>query len=42
MDDFIKVAMKRNLGLTSKQKMLGQIVISVIFYIYRAFELPVT
>ncbi|MDL4841266.1 phospho-N-acetylmuramoyl-pentapeptide-transferase [Aquibacillus rhizosphaerae] len=33
LDDFIKVALKRNLGLTSKQKMLGQIVISVIFYI---------
>ncbi|MFT9598559.1 phospho-N-acetylmuramoyl-pentapeptide-transferase [Mesobacillus sp.] len=32
MDDFIKVVMKRNLGLTSKQKMLGQIIISVIFY----------
>ncbi|MGE7601894.1 phospho-N-acetylmuramoyl-pentapeptide-transferase [Peribacillus sp. NPDC097675] len=32
MDDFIKVVMKRNLGLTSKQKLLGQIVISVIFY----------
>jgi phospho-N-acetylmuramoyl-pentapeptide-transferase len=33
LDDFIKVVMKRNLGLTSKQKLLGQIVISVIFYI---------
>jgi phospho-N-acetylmuramoyl-pentapeptide-transferase len=32
MDDFIKVVMKRNLGLTSKQKLLGQIIISVIFY----------
>ncbi len=32
LDDFIKVAMKRNLGLTSKQKLFGQIVISVIFY----------
>ncbi|MEL3972328.1 phospho-N-acetylmuramoyl-pentapeptide-transferase [Rossellomorea oryzaecorticis] len=32
LDDFIKVVMKRNLGLTSKQKLLGQIVISVIFY----------
>src|SRR4051812_14575902 len=36
LDDFIKVVMKRNLGLTSKQKLLGQIVISIIFYlIYR-------
>jgi len=32
LDDFIKVAMKRNLGLTSKQKMFGQIVIALIFY----------
>lgn len=36
LDDFIKVVMKRNLGLTSKQKLLGQIVIAVIFYsVYR-------
>jgi phospho-N-acetylmuramoyl-pentapeptide-transferase len=33
LDDFIKVAMKRNLGLTSKQKMLGQIIIAIIFYL---------
>ncbi|MFB6466543.1 phospho-N-acetylmuramoyl-pentapeptide-transferase [Cytobacillus sp. Hz8] len=32
LDDFIKVVMKRNLGLTSKQKLLGQIIISIIFY----------
>lgn len=32
LDDFIKVAMKRNLGLTSKQKLLGQIIISIVFY----------
>lgn len=32
LDDFIKVVMKRNLGLTSKQKLLGQIIVSVIFY----------
>ncbi|WP_071459355.1 phospho-N-acetylmuramoyl-pentapeptide-transferase [Bacillus massilinigeriensis] len=32
LDDFIKVVMKRNLGLTSKQKLLGQIVISAVFY----------
>ncbi|MCM3114031.1 phospho-N-acetylmuramoyl-pentapeptide-transferase [Neobacillus sp. MER 74] len=32
LDDFIKVALKRNLGLTSKQKLAGQIIISVIFY----------
>src|SRR5690625_4464660 len=33
LDDFIKVAMKRNLGLTSMQKLVGQIVIAVIFYV---------
>ncbi|MFS0751936.1 phospho-N-acetylmuramoyl-pentapeptide-transferase [Oceanobacillus sp. 1P07AA] len=32
LDDFIKVAMKRNLGLTSKQKLFGQIVIALVFY----------
>lgn len=30
LDDFIKVAMKRNLGLTSKQKMLGQLIIALV------------
>ncbi|UII57316.1 phospho-N-acetylmuramoyl-pentapeptide-transferase [Cytobacillus spongiae] len=33
LDDFIKVVMKRNLGLTSKQKLLGQMIISIIFYL---------
>src|SRR5699024_628505 len=33
LDDFIKVALKRNLGLTSKQKMLGQVIIAIIFYL---------
>src|SRR5690625_3966558 len=32
LDDFIKVALKRNLGLTSRQKLLGQIIIALIFY----------
>ena len=32
LDDFIKVVMKRNLGLTSLQKLLGQILISIIVY----------
>src|SRR5699024_2140232 len=32
LDDFIKVAFKRNLGLTSKQKLIGQVVIAIIFY----------
>ncbi|GER68161.1 phospho-N-acetylmuramoyl-pentapeptide-transferase [Weizmannia acidilactici] len=40
LDDFIKVVMKRNLGLTSKQKLLGQIIVAVIFYvIFRQFHL---
>lgn len=43
LDDFIKVAMKRNLGLTSKQKMLGQIVIALVFYfILRSQDFPTT
>lgn len=43
LDDFIKVAMKRNLGLTSKQKMLGQIIIALVFYfILRAQDFPTT
>ncbi|MUK89532.1 phospho-N-acetylmuramoyl-pentapeptide-transferase [Ornithinibacillus sp. L9] len=41
LDDFIKVAMKRNLGLTSRQKMLGQIIIALIFYfILRGQDFP--
>ena len=32
LDDFIKVVLKRNLGLTSLQKLVGQILISVIVY----------
>ncbi|WLR43625.1 phospho-N-acetylmuramoyl-pentapeptide-transferase [Bacillus carboniphilus] len=39
LDDYIKVIMKRNLGLTSRQKLIGQIIIAVIFYIvYRSME----
>lgn len=33
LDDYIKVVMKRNLGLTSKQKLIGQLVVATIFYI---------
>ncbi len=36
LDDFIKVVMKRNLGLTSLQKLIGQIIISIIFYVIYA------
>lgn len=32
IDDFIKVVLKRNLGLTSKQKLIGQLFVSVLFY----------
>ncbi len=32
LDDFIKIALKRNLGLTSKQKLLGQVIIALVFY----------
>lgn len=39
LDDFIKVVKKRNLGLTSKQKLLGQIVISLIaFFILKHYD----
>ncbi|GAE29148.1 phospho-N-acetylmuramoyl-pentapeptide-transferas e [Halalkalibacter hemicellulosilyticusJCM 9152] len=33
LDDFIKVVLKRNLGLTSKQKLAGQLFIAILFYI---------
>lgn len=33
LDDFIKVALKRNLGLTSKQKLVGQLVIAIVFFV---------
>ncbi|TGB05006.1 phospho-N-acetylmuramoyl-pentapeptide-transferase [Halobacillus salinus] len=43
LDDYIKVALKRNLGLTSKQKMLGQIVIAIVVYlILRQNDFPTT
>ena len=49
LDDFIKVVLKRNLGLTSLQKLLGQILISVIVYLLlkqnnfsTAIEIPLT
>jgi phospho-N-acetylmuramoyl-pentapeptide-transferase len=32
LDDFIKVVMKRNLGLTSRQKLIGQLIIAIVFY----------
>ncbi|MBB6449387.1 phospho-N-acetylmuramoyl-pentapeptide-transferase [Geomicrobium halophilum] len=32
LDDFIKVVLKRNLGLNSKQKLLAQLVVAAVFY----------
>ncbi|SFL58684.1 Phospho-N-acetylmuramoyl-pentapeptide-transferase [Salibacterium qingdaonense] len=32
IDDYIKITKKRNLGLTSRQKLAGQILIAVIFF----------
>ncbi|GAB7387664.1 phospho-N-acetylmuramoyl-pentapeptide-transferase [Bacillaceae bacterium] len=32
LDDFIKITMKRNLGLTAKQKIFGQLTIAVVMY----------
>jgi phospho-N-acetylmuramoyl-pentapeptide-transferase len=41
LDDYIKVVMKRNLGLTSKQKLVGQIIIAGIFFVvYKQMEFP--
>ncbi len=33
LDDFIKVVMKRNLGLNSKQKLVGQLIVAIIFFV---------
>ncbi|MBQ9157090.1 MAG: phospho-N-acetylmuramoyl-pentapeptide-transferase [Eubacterium sp.] len=34
LDDYIKVVMKRNLGLTPLQKMLGQVLVAAVFAFY--------
>lgn len=34
LDDYIKVAMKRSLGLSAYQKIIGQIIIAVVFAIF--------
>lgn len=36
LDDFVKVTMKRNLGLTAKQKLVLQILIAVILAVYQS------
>lgn len=33
VDDFIKVVMKRNLGLTAKQKLFGQLLVAFVFFL---------
>lgn len=38
LDDFIKIFKKRNMGLTSLQKLIGQIVGGIIFYIVYLIE----
>ncbi|MEI5994861.1 phospho-N-acetylmuramoyl-pentapeptide-transferase [Candidatus Enterococcus mansonii] len=41
LDDFIKVFKKRNMGLNSRQKLIGQIIGGVVFYfVYRSEGLP--
>lgn len=41
LDDFIKVFKKRNMGLNSKQKLVGQIVGGIVFYlVYKMNGLP--
>ena len=43
LDDFIKIFKKRNMGLNSKQKLLGQIIGGIIFYlVYRSEGYPGT
>jgi len=38
LDDFIKIFKKRNMGLNSKQKLIGQIIGGIIFYIVFLLE----
>ncbi|HFJ7512909.1 TPA: phospho-N-acetylmuramoyl-pentapeptide-transferase [Enterococcus faecium] len=41
LDDFIKIFKKRNMGLNSKQKLIGQILGGIIFYlVYRSEGYP--
>ena len=43
-DDFVKVVKKRNLGLTAKQKLLGQFILAAVFcyYITEIMVVPTT
>ncbi|MGX7195597.1 phospho-N-acetylmuramoyl-pentapeptide-transferase [Enterococcus olivae] len=38
LDDFIKIFKKRNMGLNSKQKLIGQIIGGIVFYIVFLIE----
>ena len=38
LDDFIKIFRKRNMGLNSKQKLIGQIIGGIIFYVVLVSE----
>ncbi|WP_321385292.1 phospho-N-acetylmuramoyl-pentapeptide-transferase [uncultured Enterococcus sp.] len=41
LDDFIKIFKKRNMGLNSKQKLVGQILGGIVFYlVYRMDNMP--
>ena len=41
LDDFIKIFKKRNMGLNSKQKLIGQVLGGIIFYlVYRSEGYP--
>lgn len=42
MDDFIKIKYKRNLGLTSMQKIIGQLGISIIFAFFIYYNIGTT
>ena len=40
-DDFVKAVKKRNLGLTAKQKLLGQFILAAIFCYFTTLWIPV-
>ncbi|MBO8171146.1 MAG: phospho-N-acetylmuramoyl-pentapeptide-transferase [Bacillaceae bacterium] len=34
LDDFIKISLKRNLGLTARQKLFGQLLVAIVFFYF--------
>lgn len=45
VDDYIKVVMKRNLGLRARQKLLGQFIVSAVFFAvlyFRGFDFSIS